>query len=212
MNSFSSACTPVPYRDTTTPITLLSWGTPQTVSPSLCPDLGAVPPSVGGFGRIPPPQHLGTSRSLGPSDLGRPFPTGQAGKGHTPLCPCPACLARTARRALVSHSVPPQCTCCLPRSGSAPPAPCPAQRGPQGDSGEQSATLPCPGPAGYGTHTLRTTPASGSGLVSPEVRDSLQKQGVSLAVKQPTRREEPLFALNLAPHRHPTSPPVPFGV
>lgn len=69
----------------TPPLPLLSWGTPQTVPPSLCPDLWAVPPSVGGFGRIPPPQHLGISRSLGHSGLGRPFPMRQAGKGRTPL-------------------------------------------------------------------------------------------------------------------------------
>lgn len=130
ISTLSSARTPVPYRDTATPISLLPWGTRQTGSPSLCPDLRAVPPSVGGLGHIPRPQHLGTSRSLRHSHLGRPFPMGHAGTGQPPVCPCPACLARTARRALLPHPVPP-CTCCLPRSGSAP-LPVPGTQGSPG--------------------------------------------------------------------------------
>lgn len=144
----------MPYRDTSTPIPQLSWGTPQTVSPSLCPDLGAVPPSVGGPGHIPPPQHLGTTRSPGHSDLGRPFPMGQGGKGRTALCPRPACLVRTARRAPLSQPVPP-CTCRLPRSG---PAPLPGHSGVcTVTRGAQTATLPAPTPRAAGHTASRSS-------------------------------------------------------
>lgn len=93
----------------------------------------------------------------GTLSFGAPLPRGTPGKGHTPLCPCLACSARTARRALVSHPVPP-CTCCLPRSALLPLPPCPAQRGPQRYSGEQTATLPCPDPARYGAHRAPLQP------------------------------------------------------
>lgn len=97
------------------------------------------------------PSSSASRDNLAHSHLGRPFPTGHPGKGHKPPCPRLPCGVRSARRALLSHPVPP-CTCRPPRSGSAPPSPCPAQRGPQGDSGQSLPPSPAPIPRGTG-HT-----------------------------------------------------------
>lgn len=159
----------------------------------------AVPPSVGGLGDIPPPQHVGTTPAL--SHLGRPFPMGHAGKGHTLWSGVPG--------GLWSRTLPLRAPAACPAPALLPlPVPV-TERNPGIPGNDRRPPLPrSRGLRG----TPRPVPASGLGLMSPDVRDSLEKPGVPLAVKQPTRREEPLFAPNLAPHSHPTSPPAPSGL
>lgn len=122
------------------------------MSPSLCPDLGAVPPSVGGLEHIPPPQHLGTTRSLGHSHLERPFPAGHRERG-THLC-APAWPVRSGLPGglwsrTLSHRAPAACPARL-----CSPFPRARHRGvPSVTPGSRLPPSPAPIPRGTG-HTV----------------------------------------------------------